>query len=716
MKKIRLTIYIKTWLAFMALVMLLVVGSFLTWNQLRILGHENDVVQRAWNLHNVTSDIRFSLDASLRSMINAVAYSDKEEGKKILENMSTLRDRVRRLESLHEATAGTVLESQERQTRLETVTQIVNQIDESVYEILRLLLFAEQVKQSDVTKRLEAAHEDLIEGDELGVQQLRHSQNTLAQQLGAFKDADVKSFVTQLESHFPDMQQFRAELSSLEASFREKKPRELIQQLGNLVDQLAIELKTFSLLVREDLIAAMQRARQAHRETTQRLIVMGLVILSTAILLSFLLARHLTRPIEKLTVAAGKISLGQFEPVNSIKSHDEIGELASAFNFMAQQLKDLYARLDKQVQEKTEALFTTNTQLEKLFQSITDGLAVVDKNGNIIDVNEGLMTLLEKSRDQVLAKNFMEACFGSRSGNHPVIYDATKPKDQPNVVTREVTDTQGKSRVWEWTSFVLQELDSEVVLTLEYVKDVTERKILERHVFEREKLASLGVLAAGMAHEIRNPLGILKSSAGMIRKAAVSPTESQELGQLMVQEVDRLNQLITSLLDFAKPGTPSIQKVDIRMLIAKALKWTEKKLENSNIATKVNVADNVPSIKADADQLHQVLLNLILNAIDAMPKGGALTFDVCKEEDELQLAVEDTGCGMDELTRQRIFEPFYTSKEKGVGLGLSIVYRIIERHHGRIDVESQKGKGTRFIIVLPVTNHLSEHLQKVKHA
>jgi hypothetical protein len=296
MKKWSRSIYLKTWFAFLVLVVMLATGLFLTFNQLTRLASENKNVEQTWQLYNTTSDIRFSLDASLRSLVNAVASGDREEGKKILKHMSMLRERVQHLQALEEASQSTPLFNTRRQAKLEQMTQVVSQIDTLFYETLRLVVFAEQVKQSSVPEQLEQANE-------AWQQESGSKEPIIKDSLQAFSEGDLKSFRQELQKYFPDIQKFSKDLLALESSLRDEKPKELIQKLSQLTSQLGIQLEEFSSFVSEDLTSAMKQVKTAYGEAVVRLWIMGILIVVAALIVSFVFARHLTRTIEKLKEA-----------------------------------------------------------------------------------------------------------------------------------------------------------------------------------------------------------------------------------------------------------------------------------------------------------------------------------------------------------------------------------------------------------------------------
>jgi signal transduction histidine kinase len=230
---------------------------------------------------------------------------------------------------------------------------------------------------------------------------------------------------------------------------------------------------------------------------------------------------------------------------------------------------------------------------------------------------------------------------------------------------------------------------------------------LREQLTRSEKMAALGQLSAGIAHEIRTPLTSIKIFIQSLEKELDLDENQKEDFRIIKKEIDRINENIIRFLNFARPEDPLFQQVDMGTLVRETLNLLSAKIKNSGLHLDVSLPENPPQVDGDPKQLGQVFLNLILNAIEAMPKGGTLTVrsnvKVMPDthEEYLQLFIQDTGWGISQKDRPYLFDPFFTTKEGGTGLGLSIVYSIIQKHNGQIDVESEMGKGSSFIISLP---------------
>jgi two-component system NtrC family sensor kinase len=236
-------------------------------------------------------------------------------------------------------------------------------------------------------------------------------------------------------------------------------------------------------------------------------------------------------------------------------------------------------------------------------------------------------------------------------------------------------------------------------------RDEAMKEQTQRQLFQSEKLASVGRLAAGVAHQINNPLtGILTYSSLLLRKKAKDDPEREDL-QVIVDETMRCREIVKGLLGFSKQTEPQKQAGDINDIIKNALYLTKNQALIHNVKVITALSDQLSQIVLDTHQIQEVFLNIILNAIDAMPEGGELTVTSHRvDEYFIQIRFADTGCGISPENLDKLFEPFFTTKDasKGTGLGLAVAYGIIEKHRGKIRMESEVGKGTTCIIDLPV--------------
>jgi len=230
---------------------------------------------------------------------------------------------------------------------------------------------------------------------------------------------------------------------------------------------------------------------------------------------------------------------------------------------------------------------------------------------------------------------------------------------------------------------------------------------LREQLIRSEKMAALGQLSAGIAHEIRTPLTSIKIFIQSLEKEIDLDSDRKEDFKIIKKEIDRINENVIRFLNFARPQDPQLQEVNINALVMETLTLLAAKIKNVGIQLNISLPEDSPPVEGDPKQLSQVFLNLLLNAIEAMPHGGLLTIRSTSkviphtQDEMIQLLIQDTGCGIPEKDRPYLFDPFFTTKDAGTGLGLSIVYSIVQKHNGQIEVESETGKGSSFIVSLP---------------
>ncbi len=223
----------------------------------------------------------------------------------------------------------------------------------------------------------------------------------------------------------------------------------------------------------------------------------------------------------------------------------------------------------------------------------------------------------------------------------------------------------------------------------------------EEQLRRADRLSALGKLSAGIAHEVRNPLASIKGTAEILSDKFKPGDKEYEFVEILIKEVNRLDTVVAEFLDFAKPKPPELKSSKINDIILSVLKLTEHQIARSRIDLKTKLEDSLPSVYVDPEQIKQVFLNLIINAVQAMPAGGVLEVGSHRNGSEIVCTFSDTGTGISKEQQENLFTPFYTSKAKGTGLGLAIVYRILESHKGEIRF-STEDKGTTFTVCLPI--------------
>ena len=244
--------------------------------------------------------------------------------------------------------------------------------------------------------------------------------------------------------------------------------------------------------------------------------------------------------------------------------------------------------------------------------------------------------------------------------------------------------------------------DEEGPATLVMLRDISERKRLQERLRKTERIAELGTVASGMAHEIGTPMNVILGRAEYLMDRVTDETVKKGL-QTIVAQVERITRVMNQLLAFARRKPPERGPLVLRDVIENSVEMFQERLAKNRVQVEMQLDETCPKVQADADQMNQVLINLIMNAVHAMPEGGQIRIGMAQADTMVKLTVADTGQGIPPEVIARVFDPFFTTKEfgKGTGLGLTVVKGIIEEHHGSIAAESQEGKGTTFTILLP---------------
>jgi len=278
-------------------------------------------------------------------------------------------------------------------------------------------------------------------------------------------------------------------------------------------------------------------------------------------------------------------------------------------------------------------------------------------------------------------------------------------EEEGPVVESEVSlsPQDGATRSLAVTGAMLKDEAGRPAGSLLLFKDLTDLSILRRELERHRRLAAVGRLAAGVAHEIRNPLSSIKGFATYFRDRCAAVPEDDKIARIMIQEVERLNRVVSRMLDFARPVKVSRKPVDLRAFLGDSLKLVERQAQAGGIALRLDCPESVGTVLLDPDRISQVLLNLYLNAVEAMAEGGRLTVSAGWSEDRraVNISVADTGAGIEAAHLPQVFDPFFTTKGSGTGLGLAIAHNIIEAHGGEIRVASRPGRGTCMSLELP---------------
>lgn len=335
--------------------------------------------------------------------------------------------------------------------------------------------------------------------------------------------------------------------------------------------------------------------------------------------------------------------------------------------------------------------------ISNVIQSMPNGLISLDKTGKVETINRTAIKLLELEDSDVVGKNIRNVLPNCKS---EALVQNNSEKFEQNV---DCHLNDGSTIPLNIISSKIKNEIEEDLGTVLIFTDLRELKSLEKAVERSERLASMGRMAAGIAHEIRNPLSAIRGLAQYLRNKFHKDSESHEYASVMINEVDRLNRVIQDMLNFAKPHEPKLLPHNIESIINHSLKLIEAELNEKNINIILLNESETPMVLVDNDLLTQVFLNLLVNSIEAMDENGTIEISFSEEKSFIIIEISDEGTGIKKENINKIFDPFFTSKSNGTGLGLAIVYRIIENHNGEITVNSVSNEGTTFKIKLPMS-------------
>jgi two-component system sensor histidine kinase HydH len=335
---------------------------------------------------------------------------------------------------------------------------------------------------------------------------------------------------------------------------------------------------------------------------------------------------------------------------------------------------------------------------ENVVESMASGLITVDTNGRIVSTNRKASRLLESDMRQVQGRPF-ESLIPSQSLNLNEVIEQGK-----GIIEKEIDCPSGRGGTVPLSVSVtpLKDSDGGNMGAVIILMDLREIRELQEKVRRSERLAALGRLASGVAHEIRNPLSSIKGFAQYFRDKFEVGTEDRSYADIMIQEVERLNRVITQLLDFGRPKELRLELYPLSQILEHPVQLIRADLNKRRIQLTESPCPE-GEIKVDLDQITQALLNILLNAMESMERGGALRVEMVKQPERggVEIWISDSGPGIRQENLSRIFDPFFSTKKKGTGLGLAITANIIEAHGGEILVESKEGMGTTFKIFLP---------------
>ena len=403
---------------------------------------------------------------------------------------------------------------------------------------------------------------------------------------------------------------------------------------------------------------------------------------------------------ERDTLSAGLVIFVGLDmgPIEAARAEDTRNTILIAVVFLLIGISGIISLLLAQgYRSARSSLSRVQAFSDNLVENMPMGLVAMDRESRIIAFNQTAEFVLRKTAGEVIGQMaedvLPEAC-------RDLLRTLAVEKQ---IIAKEIDCflTDGRMIPLEVIATVLEEEDGARGVVVLF-RDITEIKQLKKEIAQSQRLASLGSLAAGVAHEIRNPLSSIKGFATYFKERYRDNPDDSQTADIMVQEVDRLNRVIGQLLDYARPMTMNRRETAIQTVIQHALRMIESQAREKGVVIQTELQADVAAVLIDPDRIKQVFLNLYLNAIGAMEGGGILSVALFSMTDRrIRIEVRDTGVGIDPKDLDRIFDPYFTTKSSGTGLGLAIVQKIIEAHRGEIQVASTPGLGTTVSVILP---------------
>ena len=470
-------------------------------------------------------------------------------------------------------------------------------------------------------------------------------------------------------------------------------------------------------------------------QTRWRVLSLGILGVALSMVVAAFLARRIVAPLRVLTEGTVALARGDLTHTIAVQTHDEIAVLADNFNHMTGELRKHHMALEdsnRQLDRKVLELSALANYNDNILASMASGLLTLDVDGHIETFNVMAETITSlrgmdirgQSASQVFAANvqFLQVLETSRQHHTPL----TAPR-------LEFWRHDGQQVPLALRTAMLQDREGQAGGLLAIFEDLSPMQTLERRLSRADRLAALGQMAAGVAHEIKNPLSSVRTFAQLVSRKHHDSRFVEKFDRIVPQELDRINFIVEELLSLARPARLQCTPVALPSLLQRVVEIYSERLQQQSIQLKTDWAAALPPLLADVEQLHRCFTNIVLNAIEAMPTGGELSIlcrpvpkalidfttassrvtssDVLEGSPpaldlyatDVEVVVKDTGMGIPAAQVDHVFTPFWTTKSKGTGLGLALTHKIIEEHGGTIHLTSEVGQGTTVTIHLPTS-------------
>ena len=392
-------------------------------------------------------------------------------------------------------------------------------------------------------------------------------------------------------------------------------------------------------------------------------------------------------------LALGKAADGSF------LTSDDLELLATLADYIAIALEN--ARLYERLEQEAEQVARLKDFSENILESTNVGLVALDPNGRIESWNTSMERLSGRPRQEALGRRLPEVFPAELAAELEARRDDSRLS---SLYKFYLARPEGGRRVTNIALAPLVSKQGTPIGRLLIFDDITERVQLEGQLLQAEKLTSIGLLAAGVAHEVNTPLAVISNYAQMLAKQLPASDQRGQLVEKIVKQTFRASEIISSLLNFSRTAAAEFAEVNLNRTLRDTLGLMEPQLRSGRVEVEAELDETLPVVRGDAGKLQQVFLNLLVNARDAMPQGGQLTIRTRHHNSRVQVEISDTGVGIPAENLGKIYDPFFTTKAtgRGTGLGLAVSYGIIQEHSGSIHCSSRPGQGTSFLIEFPL--------------
>jgi PAS domain S-box-containing protein len=429
-----------------------------------------------------------------------------------------------------------------------------------------------------------------------------------------------------------------------------------------------------------------------------------LVGLFIAALVALVLIKNMLKPYRLMVKKAAKERI-----IPVMEKEKRNGELDVAVGIFEQVIKEL-----KQKEETLQGLYQKTDRKAKnlesyneyILRSMTSGMIICNEKGKITRMNHPAEEILGKSKDSVSGKHY-QTIFEKEKPLCSAVQTSLMGKRSHSLLEVAITKPNGERVPISLTSSAVRDERGKMLGVVVFLTDLSEMKKLEEEMAFKDKMAALGEMSSGLAHELRNSMGAVLGFCKLLRRSKEDAKAQDQVIDGIVNEALGMESMLQRFLSFAKPFQLRMERTDFKQIIQECQRSVKETLQEKGIKFEFASEPNLPPLMGDRLLLKQCFQNLIQNSIQAMPQGGKLVIKLSldrlpSDDDLIFIEISDTGCGIAKQDQEKVFNPFFTSREKGTGLGLSLVKKIISLHNGKIELESEPNRGTTFKIHLPL--------------